>query len=227
MWTAANPTADGRRRAIVAVLSVLIPLVVADVLWTTPSAFSAGYLVALFILAGLATLFMRDLVPVASWESLQQGQSLSSAPVETAPEPEKITLPVPAAHNPLHADGVALSFEEAVDEESCDEVDPTLAQSIVRRQRACGAEIVEGTVPISFRAGERTAVAHVSFVPPLAERPRAECQVLSDFDGRVRIGLVQAYGLRIEARRSELAGAAIDVVVGFSAEVRAAQCEAA
>jgi hypothetical protein len=226
LWTAANPAADGRRRVIVAVLTVLSPLVVADVLWTTPSAFAAGYLGALFILAGLATLFIRDLVPVA-WESLQQDRSIALAPVATGSEPQMIAMPASAALNSREADCVGLSFEDAVDEEFSDEVDPTLSQSIVRRQPACGAEIVEGTVRISFRVGERTAVAHVSFVPPLAERPRAECQVLSDFDGRVRIGLSQAYGLRIEARRSEPASAATDVVVGFSAEVRAAQCEAA
>ena len=195
LWTAANPTADGRRRAIVAVLSVLIPLVVADVLWTTPSAFSAGYLVALFILAGLATLSMCDLVPVASWESLQQGQSLSSAPVETAPEPEKITLPVPAAHNPLHAHGVALSFEEAVDEESCDEVDPTLAQSIVRGTGRWRGN--RGGNRSDFFPGRRADCRRArELCSAPGQRPRAECHVLSGFDGRVRIGLVQAYGLR-------------------------------
>jgi hypothetical protein len=226
LWTAAHPAADGRRRAIVAVLSVLCPLVLADALWTTPSAFVVGYLAALFMLAGLATLFMRDFVPVETM-SLPQHRSVIAAPVELKREAETIEIPAPAAADPLPEQNVALPFEDAVDEEFCEEDDPTLSQSMARRQPIPGAELVEGTVRIHFRAGERTAVAHVIFVPPLADRPRAECQVLSDFDGRVRIGLSRAYGLRIEARRPESTEAASDVVVGFSAEVRAAQSEAA
>jgi hypothetical protein len=226
LWSAANPGASGRRQAFAAVLSVLLPLIVADVLWTTASPLVGGYLAALFVLAGLATLFMRDFVPIEV-ESLEQNWNGSSVRVETGPQPGKILRETFAAIEPAPSQEVALSYEDALDEESCDEIDHTLSQSIVRRQPAEGAEIIEGSIRIHFGPGERTAVSHVSFVPPLADRPRAECQVLTDFDGRVRIGLSQAYGLRIEARRAEPAGAATDVVVAFSAEVRAAQSEAA
>lgn len=226
LWSAANPAVSGRKQALAAVLTVLLPLVVADVLWTTPSAFTGGYLAALFTLCGLATLFIRDFAPI-DIETAEQSGNSSTALVEAEPEPYEISRETPCSidQSPVH--DIPLSFEDAVDEESGDDVDPALSQSIVRRELTDGLEIVEGTLRIHFGPGERTAVAHVSIVPPLAARPRAECQVLTDFDGRVRIGLSQAYGLRIEARRAEPAATAADVVVGFSAEVRAAQSEAA
>ena len=115
-----------------------------------------------------------------------------------------------------------MAVDERIDEEA-GEGDPSILQWMTRRQLADGAEAVEGSVRIHFGPGERSAVAHVSFIPPLSDRPRAECQVLADFDGRVRIGVAQAYGLRIEARRSESASHAISIDVGFSANVRAVQ----
>jgi hypothetical protein len=226
LWSAANPGASGQKQAFAAALTVLLPLIVADVLWTTVSPLVGGYLAALFVLAGLGTLFMRDFAPIEI-ESLEQNWNNASVRMEIVPPPGKISRETPGSLDPAPTEEVALFFENAPDEESCDDVDPTLSQSIVRRRPAEGAEIIEGSVRIHFGPGERTTVAHVSFVPPLADRPRTECQVLTDFDGRVRIGLSQAYGLRIEARRAEPAGAATDVVVAFSAEVRAAQSEAA
>jgi hypothetical protein len=224
LWSTADLSASVRKQAFAAAFTVLLPLILADVLWTSPSPFVGGYLAALFILTGLATLCMRDFVPTVI-EGFEPNADSSSAPMETAAA--KVLSETAASLDAAHSDDVALSFEDAIDEEPCEDVDLTLSQSIVRREPVEGAEIIEGSVRIHFGPGERTAVAHVSFVPPLADRPRAECQVLTDFDGRVRIGLSQAYGLRIEARRAEPAGAATDVVVAFSAEVRAAQSEAA
>jgi hypothetical protein len=226
LWSIANPTASGRNLAIAAALTILPPLMIGDVLWTSPSVFIAGYLAALFVLAALATLFVRDFVPRDS-ENAERVKGLSSSSVASKPAAGPIPPISPRSIDPPAMEDVALPFDETIDDESCDEADPALSQSIIRRQPIEGAEIVEGTVRIHFGPGERTAVAHVAFVPPLAHRPRAECQVLSDFDGRVRVGLSQAYGLRIEARRSEPAEEVGDVLVGFSADARAAKSEAA
>ncbi len=222
LWSAANPAASGRRQAIAAAFTILPAIVIADVLWTSPSALSGGYLAALFSFAVLATLFIRDFVPRES-EIVERVEGVASSAVESKPALGQIPPITPRPIDPPTIKEVALPF----DEEAGDEADPTLWQTIVRRQLTEGSEFVEGTVRIHFGSGARTAVAHVSFVPPLAKKPQAECQVLSDFDGRVRIGLSQAYGLRIEARRSGLAEEAMDVLVGFTAEVRAAKSEAA
>jgi hypothetical protein len=226
LWSAANPSASGRKQAIAATLTILPTIVIADVLWTFPSALTGGYLAALFVFAALATLFIRDFVPRES-QNVERVEGVVSSALESKPAHRQIPPVPPRPIDPPTIEGVALPFDEPIDEGTCDESDPTLSQTIVRRQLTEGAEIVEGTVRIHFGPGARAAVAHVSFVPPLVEKPRTECQVLSDFDGRVRIGLSQAYGLRFEARRSEPTEEAGDVLVGFSAEVRAVKSEAA
>ncbi len=226
LWSAANPSASGRKQAFAATLTILPTIVIADVLWTFPSALTGGYLAALFVFAALATWFIRDFVPRES-QSVERVEGVVSSALESKLAHGQIPPVTPRPIDPPTILGVALPFDEPIEAETCDEVDATLSQTIVRRQLTEGAEVVEGTVRIHFEPGARTAVAHVSFVPPLAEKPRTECQVQSDFDGRVRIGLSQAYGLRIEARRSEPTEEAGDVLVGFSAEVRAVKSEAA
>jgi hypothetical protein len=226
LWSAANPAASGRRQAIAAALTILPAMVIADVLWTSSSALTGGYLAALFVFAAFATLFIRDFVPRES-EIAERVEGIVSSALEFMLAHGPIRSVTPRPIDPPTIEGVALPIDETIDDESCDEPDPTLSQTIVRRQLTEGSEFVEGTVRIHFGPGARTAVAHVSFVPPLAEKPKAECQVLSDFDGRVRIGLSQSYGLRIEARHSEPAEEATDVLVGFTAEVRAVKSEAA
>ena len=226
LWSAANPAASGRKQAIAAALTILPAVVIADVLWTSPSALTGGYLAALFVFAALATLFIRDFVPNES-QNVERLEDIASSALESKPAHGQIPPLTTRPIDPPTIEGVALPFDEGIDEETGDEADPTLSQTIVRRQLTGGSEIVEGTVRIHFGPRARTAVAHVSFVPPLNEKPQAECQVLSELDGRVRIGLSQAYGLRIEARRSEPAEEAADVLVGFSAEVRAVKSEAA
>jgi hypothetical protein len=126
----------------------------------------------------------------------------------------------------LTEDVVAPPIDETIDEEA-GEGDPSVLQWMTRRQLPAGGEAVEGSIRIQFESGERSAVAHISFIPPLPDRPRAECQVLVDFEGRVRIGVAQAYGLRIEARRSESGLKAASIDVGFSAQALAVQSAAA
>jgi hypothetical protein len=121
---------------------------------------------------------------------------------------------------------VSAPLDETIDEEA-GEGDPSVLQWMTRRQLSTGGEAVEGSIRIHFEPGERSAVAHVSFIPPLPDRPRAECQVLFDFEGRVRIGVAQAYGLRIEARRSDSGLKKTSIDVGFSAQARAVQSAAA
>jgi hypothetical protein len=180
-------------------------------------------------LSVLATVVIRDVTA-----TLRSQRFASDAP----PAPETASLK--GAEPPRRRDapeesvrpaavsqaGAPLPLEELPREEP-EEEDPSILQWMTRRQLADGVEAVEGSVRIHFAIGERSAVAHVSFIPPLSDRPSAECQVLDEFNGRVRIGVAQAYGLRIEARRSESVSHPLAVDVGFSAQVRAAQSAAA
>ena len=106
-------------------------------------------------------------------------------------------------------------IEEFVDDET-EELDPSILQSMTRRLLDDGTEAVEGSVRIYFGPGERTAAAHVAFTPPLSDRPRVECQALSDFDGRVRSASHKATGSASKVRRCEPAREAVCVDVGFS-----------
>ena len=241
LWSSANSAASGRKQFVAGAVTLIPPLALAGAFWTSPSAFIGGYLAALMILSVLATIVIRDLsaggAGRAQWFPIDLPQGPATSPISDhraryshgGNHPEALCPPNVAAE--ANARVAADETPDETNEETIDEEtgagDPSILQWMTRRQLADGAETVEGSVRIHFAPGERSAVAHVSFVPPLSDQPRAECQVLVDFDGRVRIGVAQAYGLRIEARRSEPTPHGISIDVGFSAHVRAAQKAAA
>jgi hypothetical protein len=74
---------------------------------------------------------------------------------------------------------------------------------------------------------EKVGVAHLSFSPPLSCDPRAECHLLTEFDGRVRITAARSYGLRIEARQSGEPALSTTIRVAFTAEAPPAATRAA
>jgi hypothetical protein len=82
-------------------------------------------------------------------------------------------------------------------------------------------------VRIDLDPAEKVGVAHLAFSPPLACDPRAECHLLSDFDGRVRVTAAKSYGLRIEARLSGQLSLATTINVAFSAQSPPAASHAA
>jgi len=67
----------------------------------------------------------------------------------------------------------------------------------------------------------------VSFSPPLPCDPQADCHLLSDFDGRVRVTAARSYGLRIEARQAGETKLAATLTVAFSAQAQPAATRAA
>jgi hypothetical protein len=230
LWWAANSAATNRKQIVAAVVTLIPPLGIGAALWTSSSAFVGGYLAALLVVAALAVILTRDLSSGAAATNFallspatRRGlPPESSRPLAASTQPSSVLeLPADAEQNRVASIEVPLPF----DEESA-EADPSILQWMTRRQLADGGEAIEGAVRIFFEPGERFAVAHVAFVPPLSERPNAECQVLVDFEGRARIGVAQAYGLRIEARRSESDLNALGVEVAFTAATRAAQTAA-
>jgi hypothetical protein len=225
VWCTVNAGASLRKQVIAAALTLLPPFAVGGALWTSHSPLVGGYLAGLELLSVLATVAIYDL-------SIAAGGRLDLPPT---------TMPLPSvdlgSHHPETTQTVQpvvattgsdfhRTIDELVDEED-EGSDPEMLQWMTRRQLDDGAEAVEGSVRIEFRPGERSASAHVTFSPPLGNRPQAECQVLVDFEGRVRIGVAQTYGLRIEARRPEPALAAAFIDVAFSARVPTVQSAAA
>jgi hypothetical protein len=233
VWCTVNASASSRKQIVAAALTLLPPLTIGCALWTSPSTSVGGYLGGLCLIAAVATVAISDLSPgetsrvqavareihkeSACCPKAGQGGAILTDVIEVSESVE----PVIASDHPAD-----LPVEEFFEDET-EELDPSVLQSMTRRLLDDGTEAVEGSVRIYFGPGERTAAAHVAFTPPLTDRPRVECQALSDFEGRVRIGVAQSYGIRIEARRSESAGDAVCVDVGFSAHVAKAQSAAA
>ncbi len=202
VWTAEKRSSAMSRGEFVAALLTLGPtLGMGLVLWRPSSAFTGAYLLALFVAAGLGAILIRELS-----EALRLSPDFNAAAADSSPAGLPGTAP------------------------PCDEEaalgDPTICQALTRRKLPHGREVVEGSVRVDFAPGEKMAAAHVGFVPPLPGRPKVECHVLGDFDGRTRVAAAQPYGLRLEARRTDAANpAAVDVA--FTAEVGEPQATAA
>jgi len=129
-----------------------------------------------------------------------------------------------ATHQIGVEDGTGGAPDTPVDEESEArpneerDCDASIVQRMTRRRLPDGGEVIEGAVRIDLDPAEKVGVAHLSFVPPLAFDPKAECHLLCDFDGRVRITAAKSYGLRIEARQSGEATFGTTIKIAFSAE---------
>lgn len=105
--------------------------------------------------------------------------------------------------------------------------DDSIVQWMTRRRLADGGEVIEGAVRIDLDPSETVGVAHLTFSPPLPCDPQADCHLLSEFDGRVRVTAARAYGLRIEARQTGETKRAVALTVAFSAQARPVAASAA
>jgi hypothetical protein len=245
--TAAAPTVSPRKRILATALAVLPPVALGAALWLSPSAFVVGYLVALATACLLGAVAIQDRAagsPIANslHSTLFQhpatvgGTGDLSASVHSSGVQEQ--------HWPTSRDSTALAevqchpkdappADPSAEEESLEmpdeerEPDDSIVQWMTRRRLPDGGELIEGAVKIDLDPAEKVGVAHLAFVPPLGCDPRAECHLLCDFDGRVRITVAKSYGLRIEARHSGEPSLSSTVNVAFSAQVPPAASRAA
>lgn len=75
-----------------------------------------------------------------------------------------------------------------------------VVQHMVRTRSADGRETVGGWLRLDFAAGQRTAVAHLAFCPPLEGSPTLTVRQRSGPDCRVKNAHVLPYGARVELR---------------------------
>jgi len=94
----------------------------------------------------------------------------------------------PAARSPT-IDGPA---EESISDQ--------LVQQLTRERTATGGESIHALVRVTCPPGDRLAVVHLAFCPPLEATPRLAAHVLDDSGAEVKITLAQTYGTRIEVR---------------------------
>lgn len=127
--------------------------------------------------------------------------------------------PLPNAIDPQTATDVTCS-------DSANEGHAGVVQWMSRSEGPGGGETAEGGIKAAFAPGQRQAVLHVSFCPPLPGVPEVECEVLDDAPVEVRVTAAQPYGLRLEARRDD-AREPLRTEIGFVAAARTVQAAAA
>jgi len=100
--------------------------------------------------------------------------------------------------------------EGAGDDEA---ISAALVQSLTRERTDDGGEALHALVRADCEAGDRVAVVHLAFCPPLAAAPELAAHVLDDSGAEARIALAQPYGARIELRLPQPATAGQTVLV--------------
>ena len=75
-----------------------------------------------------------------------------------------------------------------------------IVQQLFRVRDEQGHEVVYGTLRADFQAGQRTAVVHVGFCPPLSHLPEIEVEAVPGSAARIRVVQAFAHGTRLEVR---------------------------
>lgn len=137
-------------------------------------------------------------------EPLAAAAETSSAVVEESPE---IQTSVPA-------------WEVPGDAEPLDELPEAMLEGAwqqVTRARMPEGEVITGWVKADFQPGERTAVLHVAFCPPLEASPAVELEQLSGPAARIKAAQVLPQGARLEIRLNAPAAEPESLMVAFVA----------
>ncbi len=75
-----------------------------------------------------------------------------------------------------------------------------IVQRLYRVRNEDGSELIYGTLRADFQTGQRTAVLHVGFCPPLPYLPEIEAEALPGSEARLKIVQALAHGARLNVR---------------------------
>ena len=99
---------------------------------------------------------------------------------------------------------LATTFVEQVDSpaEGVVEAEETeeIVQQLFRVRDELGQEVIYGTLKADFLAGQRTAVVHAGFCPPLPHLPEIEAESFRGPEARIKIVQAFAHGTRMDVR---------------------------
>ena len=104
--------------------------------------------------------------------------------------------------------------------------DDNIVQQLYRLRDPQGCEVIYGTVRADFVAGQRTAVVHVGFCPPLAYQPEIEAEALPGSFAKLKIVQALAHGTRLDARLPAPAQTDCRVWIDLAARPVTAACQA-
>ena len=138
-------------------------------------------------------------------------QSLAIAPVELVAEFDSefdeelaVTLAFSAEHEPIEHESIDQNIEAAllksISKQNRSDNAEQIVQQLYRVRDEQGQEIVYGTVRADFEAGQRTAVVHVGFCPPLSRIPEIEAESFPGTPSRIKIVQALAHGTRMDVR---------------------------
>ena len=78
-----------------------------------------------------------------------------------------------------------------------------IVQQLYRVRDETGNEVIYGTLRADFHKGQRTAVLHVGFCPPLPYLPEIEADALPGTPARLKIVQALAHGARLDVKLPE------------------------
>ena len=219
---------DSRKRigVIAGIVTLVPPTVLGIVVLPQQSSLATAFLVSLFVLASIVVLFCSDFAhesPYTAWtDTASVNHEVTSAyEIEIA-----ASLPTSDRQPQLDASGkledvgdASISIEDEEHSESEDSTDT--CQWMTRRIDDVGNDTIEGSIKVQFEVGQKQVTLHLPFSPAFATRPDVECEVVNDCSARLKIAAIQAYGIRVDVRRSSDIDQPETAEIGFCATAAA------
>ncbi len=147
-------------------------------------------------------------------ESVQLSESVDRTP--TSDRPDVGVRAIPEVSTDLSV------FDPVADERS----DESTTQWMTRQSLPNGVEQIEGSIRVSFAAGQRAVSVHVPFSPPFAAVPQVECETVGDDPARWKLSVVYSYGMRVDLKR-ETSDEPAEIELSYSATCESSASEAA
>lgn len=178
-------------------MAVVIVLAAAALQFCQPLGRLGLIVPALAAVLGLTAVTLPDAAPWSiglSWFLLVTGEA---GVLYVALNPRRLALRPARAAPRADASRAGDATEEVVSEH--------LIQQLTRERTASGGEALHALVRATCPPGDRLAVVHLAFCPPLDAAPRLTAHVLDDSGAEANVTLAETYGARIEIRLAQSA----------------------
>lgn len=93
---------------------------------------------------------------------------------------------------------------ESAREPEVDAPPANLVQQLTRQRDEAGGETIHALAEAEIPAGDRIAVVHLAFCPPLEATPQLTAHAIDAEDAEVKITTAETYGVRLEVRLSKV-----------------------
>ncbi|MGI9427977.1 MAG: hypothetical protein ACR2NM_04925 [Bythopirellula sp.] len=130
------------------------------------------------------------------WVPLAEDEPLSRSALSIAESP-----PVEKAHGAkFNSDNTSFNNTSVNNTAADSTAADNIVQQLYRIEDPPGTEVIYGTLRADFVAGQRTAVVHAGFCPPLSYLPEIEAEALPGLSAQIKIVQALAHGTRLDIR---------------------------